>query len=163
MLEAMTDTHLEDRIPERLPPNARVAHKTGSYEDNFGDAAIVFYGGEQSTERLYYLVVLSKGTSEYEARDAIQNISLAVYEALTGLEVEHGWARGNAAPLEREIDEEPAPQLGSVENTERYDEENPELSPKSPLDEGPVPVGDQATPDEESLSESWSNVVPDPS
>lgn len=139
MLDAMTETHLEDRIPERLPPSVRVAHKTGSYEDNIGDAAIVFYGDDQGTERLYYLVVLAEGTSEYEARDAIQSISLAVYEALTGVKVEHGWARGNAAPLESEVDYDPAPQLGSVENTERYDEENPEPPAKSSLDEGSVP------------------------
>ena len=161
MLDAMTETHLEDRIPERLPPSVRVAHKTGSYEDTFGDAAIVYYGGDQGTERPYYLVVLAKGTGEYEARDAIQSISLAVYEALTGLKVDRGWARGNAATLKREIDDEPAPQLGSVENPERYDEEDPEPPPKSSLDEVSVPESDQATPDEESLLESWSNVVPD--
>jgi beta-lactamase class A len=43
MLNAMTETHLEDRIPEKLPLEVRVAHKTGTYEDNFGDASVVFY------------------------------------------------------------------------------------------------------------------------
>lgn len=37
MLDVMTGTVFEDRIPEKLPADIRVAHKTGSYEDNFGD------------------------------------------------------------------------------------------------------------------------------
>ena len=154
MLDTMTETHLEDRIPERLPPDVRVAHKTGSYEENFGDAAIVFYRDSQGIERRYYLVVLSQGTSEYEARDAMQSISLAVYEALTGLKVERGWARGNAAPFESEVDDEPVPQLGLVENTERHDEENAEPSTPSSLDEVSVPEGDRPAANEEPLSES---------
>ena len=154
MLDTMTETHLEDRIPERLPPDVRVAHKTGSYEENFGDAAIVFYRDSQGIERRYYLVVLSQGTSEYEARDAMQSISLAVYEALTGLKVKRGWARGNAAPIEREVDDEPVPQLGLVENTERHDEENAEPSTPSSLDEVSVPEGDRPAANEEPLSES---------
>jgi hypothetical protein len=87
-----------------------------------------------------YLVVLSKGTTEYEARDAIQSLSLAVYEALTGLKVERGWARGNAAPLDSEVEGEPVLQLGLVESTERYDEENAEPLIPSSLDEGLVPA-----------------------
>ena len=154
MLDTMTETHLEDRIPERLPPDVRVAHKTGSYEENFGDAAIVFYRDSQGIERRYYLVVLSQGTSEYEARDAMQSISLAAYEALTGLKVERGWARGSAAPFESEVDDEPVPQLGLVENTERHDEENAEPSTPSSLDEVSVPEGDRPAANEEPLSES---------
>jgi beta-lactamase class A len=154
MLNAMTETHLEDRIPERLPPNVRVAHKTGSYEENFGDAAIVFYRDSQGIERRYYLVGLSTGTDEYEARDAMQSISLAVYEALTGVKVERGWARGNAAPFESDVDDEPVLQLGLGQNTERYDEENTEPSTPSSLDEGSVPEGDRPATDEEPLSES---------
>lgn len=82
MLAAMTDTVSEDRIPEKLPAAVRVAHKFGSYGDNFGDAGIVFYEDGQGVEKRYYLVVLSRGTGEYDARDAIQSMSLAVYEAL---------------------------------------------------------------------------------
>jgi hypothetical protein len=114
----------------------------------------VFYRDSQGIERRYYLVVLSQGTSEYEARDAMQSISLAVYEALTGLKVERGWARGNAALLESEVDDEPVPQLGLVENTERHDEENAEPSTPSSLDEVSVPEGDRPAANEEPLSES---------
>jgi beta-lactamase class A len=82
MLDDMTDTVFEDRIPEKLPDDVRVAHKVGSYGDNFGDAGIVFYKDSQGAEKRYYLVVLSSGAGEYDARDAIQDMSLAVYEAL---------------------------------------------------------------------------------
>ena len=82
MLAAMTDTVFEDRIPEKLPEDVRVSHKFGSYGDNFGDAGVVFYEDGRGVERHYYLVVLARETGEYDARDAIQNMSLAVYEAL---------------------------------------------------------------------------------
>lgn len=42
----------------------------------------MFYKDGQGVRTHYYLVVLSRGTGEYDARDAIQNMSLAVYEAL---------------------------------------------------------------------------------
>jgi beta-lactamase class A len=94
MLNTMTETHLEDRIPEKLPLEVRVAHKTGTYEDNFGDAGLVFYEDSRGVVKHYYLVVLAKGTGEDEARDAIQSISLTVYEALTDNKIGPGWSRG---------------------------------------------------------------------
>jgi len=95
MLNDMTDTHLEDRIPERLPLEVRVAHKTGTYEDNLGDVGVVFYEDWRGVVKHYYLVVLAIGAGEDEARDAIQNISQVVYEALTGNRVYPEWSRGN--------------------------------------------------------------------
>lgn len=105
MLNAMTDTHLEDRIPEKLPLEVRVAHKTGTYEDNIGDAGVVIYEGQRGVVKRYYLVVLAKGVEEAEARDAIQSISHAVYEALTGTGLDPGWSRGilYSSVLEDEI------------------------------------------------------------
>lgn len=82
MLSAMTDTAYEDRIPASLPRDVRVAHKIGSYGDSFGDAGVVYYRDARGTERHYYVVVLAEGTTEDEARDAIQEVSLAAYEAL---------------------------------------------------------------------------------
>ncbi|MCA1718970.1 MAG: class A beta-lactamase-related serine hydrolase [Actinobacteria bacterium] len=96
MLEAMTDTSVEDRIPEKLPEDVRVAHKTGSYEGNFGDAGVVFYKDSQGKARRYYLTVLSEGTGEPEARDVIQKVSLAVYRAISGNTVDPEWSRGSA-------------------------------------------------------------------
>lgn len=81
MLAAMTGTAYEDRIPVPLPPDVRVAHKIGSYGDSFGDAGIVFFEDRAGRERRYYLVIMSEGTTEAEARAAIQEMSLAAYEA----------------------------------------------------------------------------------
>ena len=100
MLEAMTNTTTEDRIPEKLPEDVRVAHKTGSYNGNFGDAGVVFYRDSQGEARRYYLSVLSEGTGEYEARDVMQEVSLAVYEAVSGNEVDPDWSRGSVVPQE---------------------------------------------------------------
>jgi beta-lactamase class A len=75
MLNAMTETHLEDRIPEKLPLEVRVAHKTGTYEDNISDAGVVFYEDQRGVVKRYYMVVLAKGAGEDEARDAVQSIS----------------------------------------------------------------------------------------
>jgi beta-lactamase class A len=83
MLTAMTDTYLEDRIPAPLPPDVRVAHKTGSYGDSFGDAGIVFYRGPDGAGKRYFLVILAEGASEAEAHDAMRDMSLATYEAFT--------------------------------------------------------------------------------
>ena len=82
MIAAMTGTNVEDRIPGKLPSGVRVAHKTGSWEGHFGDAGIVFYKDPSGGERHYYIVVLASGAGEGQARDAMQDISLAVYEAL---------------------------------------------------------------------------------
>jgi len=114
MLDAMTETTLEDRIPEKLPRDVRVAHKTGSYDDHFGDAGVVFYKDGQGVERRYYLAVLAKDTNEDGARDAIQSISLVVYEALTGTKVDRGWSRGDQDLRESGVDD----QAGWVDNTE---------------------------------------------
>lgn len=85
MITAMTDTYLEDRIPAGLPPDLRVAHKTGSYGNygasggSFGDAGIVFLGGQ----RRYFVVILSDDAQEADARAAMQEMSRAAYESLS--------------------------------------------------------------------------------
>jgi beta-lactamase class A len=79
MLELMTNTSFEDRLPQPLPEETRVAHKIGSYESTFSDAGIVFPGKSAGTGQEYYIVVFSEGTSEGEARGAIQDISLETY------------------------------------------------------------------------------------
>lgn len=80
MLDIMTNTDFEDRLPEPLPEDTRVAHKIGSYEDTFGDAGVVFPDG--SREDAYFIVVVASGVTEAEARAAMQDISLLVYESL---------------------------------------------------------------------------------
>jgi beta-lactamase class A len=83
MLELMTNTSFEDRLPEPLPKEARVAHKIGSYESTFSDAGLVFPEKSGGTGREYYIVVFSEGASEGEAREAIQDISLETYRAFS--------------------------------------------------------------------------------
>jgi beta-lactamase class A len=160
MLDTLTETAFEDRIPERLPRDVRIAHKTGSYEDNFGDAGVVFYKDSRSVERRYYLVVLARGAGEYDVRDTIQSMSLAVYEALTGIEVDRGWSRGKNTRLESGIDDQPASELGSVENIE-MDQENVQRA-KPPLGENPLPALQRPPPGEKWSSGSQNNVAPVP-
>ncbi|MDP8972749.1 MAG: class A beta-lactamase-related serine hydrolase [Actinomycetota bacterium] len=132
MLEAMTETSVEDRIPERLPEDVRVAHKTGSYEGNFGDAGVVFYKDSQGEERRYYLAVLSEGTGEYEARDVIQKVSLAVYEAISGTTVDPEWSRGSVREEEKSApDTSPMPQPALAEDTGRPTENVQPAKPPS--------------------------------
>ena len=81
MLELMTDTTFEERLPRPLPEEARVAHKIGSYESTFSDAGIVFpYGGGKGQE--YYIVVFGEGDAQGESIGTIRDISLATYQAL---------------------------------------------------------------------------------
>ncbi|HKH39227.1 MAG TPA: serine hydrolase [Rubrobacter sp.] len=82
MLELMTTTAFEDRLPQPLPEETRVAHKIGSYEITFSDAGIVF-PEEGGTGQEYYIVVFSEGAPQEEARETIQDISLATYQAFS--------------------------------------------------------------------------------
>jgi beta-lactamase class A len=79
MLDIMTGTSFEDRLPQPLPERARVAHKIGSLGDTFSDAGLVFPEGSQDA---YYIVVFAGDTTEWTARSAIQDMSLAAYEFL---------------------------------------------------------------------------------
>jgi beta-lactamase class A len=82
MLELMTNTSFEDRLPQPLPEGTRVSHKIGSYESTFSDAGIVFPEESYSTDQEYYIVVFSEGATQEEAIETIQDISLAAYQAL---------------------------------------------------------------------------------
>lgn len=79
MLDTMTDTFSEDRIPGGLPPDVRVAHKIGTYENIFSDAGIVLYGDDRAEEK-YFVVVFTEGMGEAAAQTAIQEISGAAHE-----------------------------------------------------------------------------------
>lgn len=81
MLELMTNTAFEDRLPGPLPEETRVAHKIGSYESTFSDAGIVF-PEKRVTGQEYYIVVFSEGAAQEEATEIIQDTSLAAYQAL---------------------------------------------------------------------------------
>jgi beta-lactamase class A len=82
MLEIMTGTAFEDRLPQPLPEGVRVAHKIGSWETTFSDAGIVFPEGTDGADQGYYVVVFSEGTPEDAARETIRDVSLEAYRAL---------------------------------------------------------------------------------
>ena len=84
MLDLMTNTDFEDRLPLPLPPDTRVSHKIGSYGTTFGDAGIVFPEGSERTRNAYFIVVMVDETGEGTARAAMQEMSLATYRAFTG-------------------------------------------------------------------------------
>lgn len=109
MLSAMTDTTFEGRLPVGLPADARISHKIGTLGTNFGDAGIVFPPERERRSEPYYVVVLSKQTSETAARSAMQEISLAAYRGLVDPE-----ALPRPAPME--------PALDAREEQERGDE-----------------------------------------
>ena len=81
MLSHMTETSFEDRLPEGVPSQARVAHKIGILGDGFSDAGVV-YPAQDDMEERYYIVVFSKGSPEASSRAAMQEISSAAYEVL---------------------------------------------------------------------------------
>ena len=82
MLDVMTGTAFEDRLPQPLPEDASVAHKIGSYEGTFSDAGIVFPQGTTRADQGYYVVAFSEGATEAEARATIHHVSLTAYRAL---------------------------------------------------------------------------------
>jgi beta-lactamase class A len=82
MLDIMTGTSFEDRLPQPLPEGVRVAHKIGSYESTFSDAGIVFPEGTGGADQGYYVVVFSERATEATARETIQDVSLEAYRAL---------------------------------------------------------------------------------
>jgi beta-lactamase class A len=82
MLDIMTGTAFEDRLPRALPEGTRVAHKIGSYESTFSDAGKVFPDGTDGADQGYYVVVFSEGATEAEARETIQDVSLAAHRVL---------------------------------------------------------------------------------
>jgi beta-lactamase class A len=84
MLRLMMNTSFEDHLPQPLPKRTRVAHKIGFYGDTFSDAGIVFLDELGGTGQDYYIIVVfSEGAPEGEAREAIQDLSLAAYQALS--------------------------------------------------------------------------------
>ena len=52
MLDIMTDTSFEDRLPQPLPEGTRVSHKIGYYGTTFADTGVVFSEGARRPRRL---------------------------------------------------------------------------------------------------------------
>jgi beta-lactamase class A len=84
MLDVMTNTSFEDRLPQPLPEGTRVSHKIGSYGTTFSDAGVVFPEGSRDVGDAYFMVVMVSDTGEFTARDAMREMSFATYQAVTG-------------------------------------------------------------------------------
>lgn len=76
MIDILARQQFRDAIPAGLPPNTRVAHKTGQITEIHHDAAIVL------AERPYVLVVLTRGIADgSESAKLIADIARVVHEA----------------------------------------------------------------------------------
>ena len=82
MLDLMTNTDFEARLPAPLPDGIRVAHKIGSYGSTFSDAGVVFPEGSHNIRDAYFMVVIASGVSEATAHKAIREMSLITYRSL---------------------------------------------------------------------------------
>jgi beta-lactamase class A len=83
MLDIMTNTSFEDRLPQPLPEETRVSHKIGYYGTTFADAGVVFPEGARHARDAYLMVVIASDTSESASRIATQDMSLATYRILS--------------------------------------------------------------------------------
>ena len=83
MLDIMTNTSFEDRLPRPLPEGTRVSHKIGYYGSTFADAGVVFPEGARDARDAYLMVVIASDTSELASRLATQEMSLATYRILS--------------------------------------------------------------------------------
>jgi beta-lactamase class A len=83
MLDLMTNTSFEDRLPQPLPKATRVSHKIGYYGSTFADAGIVFPEGARDATDAYFIVVMASETGWSSSREATQEMSLATYRILS--------------------------------------------------------------------------------
>ena len=74
IVDYLTKTAFEDRIPAGVPEGVKVAHKIGNETNSFSDAGIVF--GKEP----FILVIISKDALEKEALEALQEITKIVWE-----------------------------------------------------------------------------------
>jgi beta-lactamase class A len=80
MLAILGRQEFNDEIPAGLPPETRVAHKTGQITGVLHDAAIVYLSGRSP----YVLVVLTRNIPDARvARTLIADLSRIVYEHVT--------------------------------------------------------------------------------
>jgi beta-lactamase class A len=77
MIKILMDQKLRDKIPKKLPPEVKVASKTGSITAVSHDSGIVFL----PDGRKYVLVLLSRGVQNLDdVNNTLANISRLFYE-----------------------------------------------------------------------------------
>lgn len=74
ILNFLTDTDFEDRIPAGIPEGIRVAHKIGTELGSFSDAGIIF------ADKPFILVIISKNARESEANQVLPKIAKIIWE-----------------------------------------------------------------------------------
>ena len=74
LLEFLTQTAFEERIPAGLPEGTQVAHKIGTEIGVYSDAGIIL------TDKPFILVILTEAVKESEAKEVLPQIALAVWE-----------------------------------------------------------------------------------
>jgi len=80
MIKILLNQHFNEVIPAGLPPNVKVAHKTGSFTSVHHDSGIVFL----PDGRKYVLVILSKNLDNDEAAvKAMASVSAMIYHYVT--------------------------------------------------------------------------------
>lgn len=79
LLEFMTDTEFEDRLPKGLPKGTKIYHKTGDGEGFVHDLGII-----ETEKEAYFLGVMTSdiGDQEEETKNTISEISKKVFESL---------------------------------------------------------------------------------
>ncbi|HEY2981262.1 MAG TPA: serine hydrolase [Anaerolineales bacterium] len=80
MLQILLQQQFNEGIPARLPPDTRVAHKTGWNADHYHDFGIIYPVSRQP----YILAVMTSGFEhEQEAHTCVADISASLYKSLT--------------------------------------------------------------------------------
>lgn len=79
MIEDLTNTAYEDRIPQGVPEGIQVAHKVGSETGVVSDAGIIF-----TPKDPFVLVVLSQNTAPKAAQENFPEIVKEIYWAVVG-------------------------------------------------------------------------------
>lgn len=74
LLEFLTKTGFEDRMPQGVPEGVRVAHKIGTLPGVYSDAGIIF------AEEPFILVIMTKDALEKEALEVLPQITQAVWD-----------------------------------------------------------------------------------
>lgn len=79
LLNFMTDTDTEDRLPSELPKTVKIYHKTGDGEGFVHDVGIIDDG-----KNVYYLGVMTSdiGNNEDLTKKTISQVSKKIYESL---------------------------------------------------------------------------------
>ncbi len=77
ILEFMTQTEIEDRLPKELPSNIKIYHKSGDGEGFVHDVGII-----ETKNHVYYLGVMTSdiGDKEVDTKNTISRISKKIFD-----------------------------------------------------------------------------------